>query len=126
MSDKRVLWLALGDALTLLIVTLIGFASHNQLSFSFLGRMALSWVPFTLAWWLLAGRMGLLNPRQKLSLRQTLDLTVATFYAATVGMLLRALALRGVLLPVFALVMAAVAWPALWLWRWIWQRYLAK
>ncbi len=122
-AGKR-FWLIAGDAFTLLIVTLIGFASHNELQWAFVGRMALSWLPFTLAWWLLAARMQLLDPQRPMSWSLTLDLTVAVFYAATVGMMVRAWVMGGVLLPVFALVMAAVAWPALWLWRWLWRRLL--
>ncbi len=123
---KRSTWLALGDALTLLLVTLSGFASHNELQAAFIGRMLLSWIPFTLAWWLLTARMGLLDPSAKMSWRLTFDLGVAALYAAALGMLVRAWRLGGVLIPLFALVMAGVAWPALWLWRWLWGRFWAE
>jgi hypothetical protein len=51
--------LILGDILAILITTLIGFATHEELNVSFIGRMSAAFFPLTLAWFLLAPWFGL-------------------------------------------------------------------
>ena len=46
--------LILGDIFVLLIVTLIGFATHGETSISFLPRMLTTYIPLVIVWFLLA------------------------------------------------------------------------
>jgi hypothetical protein len=53
--------LILGDGLILLIVTLIGFATHGESGVSFLPRMSAAFIPLLIGWFLLAPWFGLFN-----------------------------------------------------------------
>ena len=43
-STSPSIWLIAGDGLTLLIITIIGFATHGETSASFIPRMAATWI----------------------------------------------------------------------------------
>jgi hypothetical protein len=45
---------ALGDALVLLVVALIGFAIHGETGLAFLPRLAAVFFPLVISWYLLA------------------------------------------------------------------------
>ena len=51
--------LFLGDILVLLIVTLIGFATHGEMGLSFLPRMAATFIPLCVSWFVVAPWLGL-------------------------------------------------------------------
>ena len=55
----KIYFLIIGDILALLIITLIGFVTHDEMDVSFLGRMSAVFFPLTLAWFLLAPWLGL-------------------------------------------------------------------
>ena len=50
------LFLILGDLLAIAVITVIGFASHGETDTSFLPRMAATFVPMAVSWFLLAPR----------------------------------------------------------------------
>jgi len=54
--------LIIGDILALLVTTLIGFATHNELKSEFFLRMVAAIIPLTIAWFLLAPWFGLFQP----------------------------------------------------------------
>ncbi len=61
--------LILGDILALLIVTLIGFATHGETSISFVPRLLTTFIPLLIGWFLLAPWFSLLNSELKFKSR---------------------------------------------------------
>jgi hypothetical protein len=55
-------FLILGDSLAILIVTIIGFASHGEANTWLLPRMAAVFFPLTIGWFLLAPFLELFQP----------------------------------------------------------------
>ncbi len=110
----------IGDALALMIVTLVGFASHGE---GISWRMASTYIPLLAAWGLAGGALGLLRAsKQPPSLPRMLW---AALLMAPLAAWLRALWLWTPVLPIFVLVLGGNTALALILWRyayWLFQR----
>ena len=107
----------LGDLAVYLVVTLIGFASHETFQMESLPRMLATFFPFSAAWLGLAPWLGLYR-LEVCQRRSSLVLAIiAAMFSAPAGALLRALWLGSPVLPVFALVMAAVSALCMFIWR---------
>jgi hypothetical protein len=109
--------LIFGDILSLALVTVIGFATHGPLSLDLLPRMMTTFLPLLAAWFSLAPFLQLFNPETTQNPRQLWRPIYAMLIAAPLATLLRALMLNGIILPIFALVLAANAALGLLLWR---------
>lgn len=109
--------LILGDILAIAIVTLIGFATHNEAGLSFLPRMLAAFVPLTAAWFLLAPWFGLFQPESTSNLKQLWRPILAMLFAAPLAALLRGLWLNAPIIPVFAVVLASTSALGMLLWR---------
>lgn len=109
--------LILGDILSLALVTIIGFATHGPLSPDLLPRMMTTFLPLLAAWFALAPFLQLFNPQTTQNPRQLWRPIYAMLIAAPLATLLRALMLNGIILPIFALVLATNAALGLLLWR---------
>ncbi len=120
MNMKRTL--ILGDALALLLVTIIGFATHGETELAFLPRLAAAFVPLTLAWFLLAPWFGLFDESTIRDARQLWRPALTVLFAAPLAVILRAAWLNAAALPLFALIfgltnaLGMVLWRGLWLW----------
>jgi hypothetical protein len=122
-----ILWL--GDGLTFIVVTLIGFSSHGLLGSSTFLRLLATLIPFYLSWLLFAFWGGVSSgsnhqPRSWL-LRSTLSALLSAPFAAT----LRGFWLAAPVLPLFVLVMAGVSALGILIWRTIfrvvlWPRWI--
>jgi hypothetical protein len=116
MTMKRSL-LILGDLLAIAIVTVIGFATHGEAGTSFLPRMAATFVPMTVGWFLLAPALGLFDGERVRSTRQLWRPALTAFFAAQLAVVLRGLWLNAAVLPVFGLVLGATSALGMIVWR---------
>ena len=128
MKNKTIL--ILGDGLTLLIVTLIGFATHGESGISFLPRMLAAFIPLLIGWFLLAPWFGLFNietistPTQPPPFSKTkwgrshvVKAGMAMLYAGTLAVVLRGLILNAPIIPIFAVVLSVTSGLGMMIWR---------
>ena len=119
-------FLILGDALALLIVTVIGFASHGETDASYLPRAAALFVALAVGWFALAPALGLFAAERVRSARQLWRPALTGLFAAQLAAILRGLLLRSDVKPVFAVVLGATAAFGMFVWRslalWLAQR----
>jgi hypothetical protein len=111
--------LILGDFLTLLLVTLIGFATHNS-QFD-LRRILANWLPMCLAWGMAAPLLGLWNKKQPSLLKNWWRLLWASVLSVPLGVVIRGFILNTPTIGIFVLVMMATSVLGLIIWRLIWQ-----
>ncbi len=117
-AHPPMLLLILMDGIVLLLVTFVGFASHNSALAG--GRWLTTFLPIFAAW-LMAGWLGgLFDPHISTNYRQLWRVLLGAGLAAPLGAVLRGLWLQNVVMPVFALVMMAVSAAGLLIWRLIW------
>lgn len=113
--SDRVLWL--GDAITYIAITLIGFSSHKILGSSAIVRILATLVPFYFSWLLFSLWGGVsrvqFDELVPWLLRSGGSAVLSAPFAAT----LRAFWLGAPVLPTFVLVMAGVSAVGIILWR---------
>lgn len=111
--------LIFGDALALLLVTVVGFVSHGETDASFLPRAAAMFVSLISGWFLLAPATGLFDWEHVRSTRQLWRPALTGFFAAQFAVVLRSLILQSDVSPVFALVIGMTSAFGMIIWRWI-------
>ena len=112
--------LILGDSVTLGVITLIGFASHGELSVASLPRMMTTFLPLLAGWFLAAPWLGLFKlQKQNYSFLWRVPLTM--LLSAPLTSVLRAVILNESALPLFTLILGGSTTIALWIWRCIWE-----
>ena len=109
--------LVIGDILAILITTLIGFATHEELKSEFLLRMMAAIVPLTIAWFLLAPWFGLFQPETTSQLKFIWRPVLAMLFAAPLAVVFRGLILNSAILPIFAIVFGATSALGMAVWR---------
>ncbi|RME86608.1 MAG: DUF3054 domain-containing protein [Anaerolineae bacterium] len=115
--------LILGDVIAIAIVTVIGFASHGELGSASLWRLAATFFPLTLSWFLVAPWLGLFDPRTTAQARLLWRPAWAMLLAAPLAAFLRSLMLGGLpVLPLFVAVLGATSALGMSLWRALWWR----
>lgn len=107
----------LGDILAIALVTAIGFATHGETNLSFLPRFLASFVPLTLAWFLIAPWLGLFRQEVASDRRQLWRPVLAVILAAPFAALVRAIVLSTVIIPIFAIVLGGVSAIGMLCWR---------
>jgi hypothetical protein len=123
-TQKHAFLLA-GDILLFGIITLFGFASHNQLTTAG-AHMFTTFVPLVAAWLMIAPHLRLFDLK---SARQPEELWRpfwAMLLAAPMAGFLRGLLLQAPVLPVFILVIGGISALAMLLWRGIFAFWLGK
>lgn len=119
-----ILFLILMDGIILLLITIIGFASHSSSLAG--GRWLATFLPI-LAGWLLAGWLGGVFQLQiSTDYRQLWRVMGCAALATSFAAVLRGLWLQNVVMPVFALVMMAVSAAGLLIWRLIWIAWMTR
>lgn len=116
-TRRLLLLLLLGDALVVLLTSLAGFAQHGELWTAGVGRVAATAVPFAVAWFLTAPWLGCFELDRMARLPNLWRVPAAAVLAAPLGAVLRGLWLQAPVLPIFAVVMAAVLGAAMLAWR---------
>ena len=118
--------LILGDILTILAVTLIGFATHRELDISFITRMSALFFPLIIAWFLLSPWLRLFQPEITSNPRQLWRPALAMLFAAPLGAVLRGLILNTAIIPIFAVVLAFTSAFGMLIWRGIYFLFNQK
>ena len=118
--------LILGDILAILTVTIIGFASHGEGGVSFLPRMAATFFPLLIGWFLLAPFIGLFQTDITSNTRQLWRPILAMIFAAPLAAVLRGLLLNAPIIPIFAVVLGATSALGMVVWRTIYLFFLPK
>src|SRR6266545_4000731 len=91
--------LILGDILTILLVTIIGFATHGEASTSFLPRMAAAFLPLVITWFLLSPFLGLFQQPITSDPKQLWRPVLAMIFAGPLAAVLRGLILNAPIIP---------------------------
>lgn len=119
MSQRAVM--TSGDLATIGVITIVGFAAHDEIESAFLLRIVVFFVVLSACWLLVAGVLGVLNQDTAQTGRFTWRIPIAALIAAPLAALLRSLLLWIPLVPVFVAVIAAVTTAGLTSWRLIWS-----
>jgi hypothetical protein len=109
--------LIIGDFLALLITTFVGFATHSELKFELLPRMAAAILPLLVAWFLLAPWFGLFQPDITSKPKQLWRPVLAMIFAAPLAVVFRGLILNAPIIPIFAVVFGATSAFGMVIWR---------
>lgn len=110
-------FLIIGDILAILIVTVIGFATHGEADLAFLPRMAAAFFPLIIAWFLLAPFLGLFQIEITSNPRQLWRPVLAMFFAGPFAAILRGILLSAPVIPIFAVVLASTSAFGMLAWR---------
>jgi hypothetical protein len=113
-----------GDTITLLLVTLAGFARHNELETAG-SRMLTTFVPLVVAWLLLAPHLQAFDLERASELRQLWRPFWAMVLAAPMAGLLRGVWLNAGIIPTFVVVLGGVSALALLAWRFLFWAFIA-
>ena len=122
--NKRML--ILGDALALLLVTVIGFVSHRETDASFLPRAAALFVSLVSGWFLLAPVTGLFDSERVHAGRPFWRPAWTGFFAAQFAVTLRGLILQSSVQPIFAIVLGLTTALGMTLWRALADRMISR
>jgi hypothetical protein len=112
--ENVVLWV--GDLITVVVLTAIGFASHDQLGAQST-RIAATFFPVLLSWLFVAWPSGLLSAEQAVQPRSLLRAAWAMILAGVLATILRGFMLNRPVPPIFAAVLAGSAVIAILAWR---------
>jgi flagellar biosynthesis protein FliQ len=106
-----------GDIIALAIITVIGFASHNETDISFVPRMFTTFIPLVVSWFLIAPWLGLFDAQFTSELKTLWRPPLAMLLAAPMTAILRATMLNTVALPLFTLILGGSAALGMLVWR---------
>ncbi|MGD9091429.1 MAG: DUF3054 domain-containing protein [Anaerolineales bacterium] len=116
MRSPRVLLLILGDVVTLALVTVFGFASHDELGTAGV-RMLTTFIPLVVAWLLIAPHLKVFDLAIVSNPRQLWRPFWAMVLAAPMATWMRGAWLRSPILPIFVVILGGVSALALFAWR---------
>jgi len=108
--------LLVGDAIVLLLVTFIGFASHERLSLGIL-RILSTFVPLLTGWTLIGFHVGVFDPAKTADPRQLWRPFWAMVLAGPFAGWMRALFLGTGVAPIFVVVLGGISALSLLAWR---------
>lgn len=114
-------FLVLGDIIALVIITVIGFATHGETDLSFLPRMLTTFVPLVVGWFLIAPWLRLFDLQITSAPKQLWRPPLAMLLAAPMTAILRATMLNAVALPLFTLILGGSAALGMLTWRLLWS-----
>lgn len=124
-KNRRMLVLVVGDIVTLLLVTLFGFARHSTLDTAGV-RMLATLIPLLVAWFLVAPHLGAFDRGRVSDIRQVWRPAWAMLLAAPLFAWLRGLWLNAPVLPIFVAVMGGIGALALLVWRLIYWKVFSQ
>lgn len=111
---QGILWI--GDLITLVVFTLVGFWTHDNLDAD-PQRMLATFVPMLVAWLVAAAPAGALDLKSARDFRQFWRPGWAMFLAGPLAVTLRGLILNRPVAPLFALILAGSGVIAIFIWR---------
>jgi len=121
LSRRQLVLLLAGDAVFLLVVTWLGFASHGRSLMG--GRWLVTYLPLLGSWLFTAWLLGLFFPAIIDRWQIVWRVFAAAVLAAPLAVMLRALWLQQTVIPVFGLVMIATTAAGMALWRLAWAAW---
>jgi hypothetical protein len=125
MKSARIMGVLAGDVITLALVTLAGFATHNELGTAGF-RMLTTFIPLMVAWLLLAPHLRVYDPRCSNYPAQLWRPFWAMVLAAPLAGWMRGAWLNAPIQPVFVLVLGGVSSLALLAWRSVYWLIFAR
>lgn len=108
--------LLVGDGVTLLIVTLAGFAKHGTLGTAG-SRILTTFIPLLIAWLLYAPLLGAFDPQRAADLRQLWRPLWAMILASPMAAWMRGYWLDAPILPIFVVILGGISALSLLAWR---------
>jgi hypothetical protein len=108
--------LAAGDVLVLALVTVYGFASHDQLGTAG-ARMLTTFVPLLISWFLVSPHLQAFDLQRAAQARDLWRPFWAMILAAPLAVFIRAVMLSTAINPIFVVIIGGVAALALLAWR---------
>jgi hypothetical protein len=108
--------LAAGDVLVLALVTVYGFASHDQLGTAG-ARMLTTFVPLLISWFLVSPHLQAFDLQRAAQARDLWRPFWAMILAAPLAVFIRAVMLNTAINPIFVVIIGGVAALALLAWR---------
>jgi len=118
--------LVLGDILTIVLLTIIGFATHGEADVSFLPRMAALFFPLSVSWFLLAPALGLFQRETISEPKQLWRPALTAIFAASLAAVLRGFILNAPIIPIFAAVLSLSAAVGMVVWRGLYFLFARK
>jgi hypothetical protein len=109
--------LILGDILAITILTIIGFATHGEVGFSYLSRMGTTFFPMLISWFLAATWVDLFDERVVTNPQLFWRIFLAMLFAAPLAAVLRAVLLHSVAQPLFTLILGSTNALGMLVWR---------
>lgn len=125
MRSANISWLIIGDAITLSLVTAIGFASHGTLGTAGM-RMLTTYVPLLAAWFLIAPYLGVYDLERAGDFRQLWRPFWAMVLAAPFAAWMRGAWLGTAILPLFVVVLGGFSALAILGWRLVFWGFLRR
>ena len=116
MNKKTIL--ILGDIIAFIVLTVLGFAAHDEMSLSYLPRMAAAFFPAGLGWFVLTPWFGLYDETVIGSAKNLLRIPLAFLFIAPFAAVLRSVWLGEPVSAMFTLVLAATNAFGMMVWRW--------
>lgn len=126
MTRAPIVWLVAGDVLILGLVTLTGFASHDELGTAGT-RMLTTFVPLVLAWFLISPWLSVFRAEITANPRQLWRPFWAMVLAGPMAAWIRGAWLQRPIVPIFVVVLGGISALALLAWRLIyWLIYTRR
>jgi hypothetical protein len=125
MKSSSKVWVIIGDILVLGLVTLFGFASHDELG-SAGTRMMTTFVPLVFAWGLISPWLGVFRAEIMDNPRQLWRPFWAMVLAGPMAAWIRGVWLQRPIVPVFVVVLGGVSALALLAWRTIFWLIISR
>ena len=116
MKFSSTVWLIIGDIFTLALVTLFGFASHNELGTAG-SRMLTTFLPLVFAWLLISPWLGVFDAAITSNPRQLWRPFWAMILAGPMAGWIRGAWLQSPILPIFVVILGGVSALAILAWR---------
>jgi hypothetical protein len=109
--------LILGDILAIVILTIIGFATHGEVGFAYLSRMGIIFFPMLISWFLAATWVDLFDERVVTNPQLFWRIFLAMLFAAPLAVILRATLLHSAGQPLFTLILGSTNALGMLMWR---------
>jgi hypothetical protein len=124
MQAKKTI-LILGDIFTIAILTIIGFATHDEAAVSFIPRMGTTFFPLLIGWFLIAPWFELFDEQVVSNPKLLWRSLLAMLFVAPMAIILRAAWLHSAATPLFALILGSTNGLGILVWRAIYT-FIAK
>lgn len=125
MKNNLLIWLILGDLVAIFLLTVVGFASHQELGTAG-WRLLTTFLPLCVGWMVSAPLLGLYRPDVYTRPAQIWKSLWGMLLAGPLAALLRGIWLNRPILPVFAIVLTASGMLGMLLWRLLFCLLIAR